>query len=70
VKTTVSLAETSKILSDTFQQLKASLPIELELKMKSMDGIENRYFIKARTMPSMKKYLDVECYLHKKTVFW
>jgi len=69
VKTTVSLSETSKILSDTFQQLKASVPIELKLTIKNMSGIENMYSITARTIPSMKKYLDVDCYLDKKTVF-
>jgi hypothetical protein len=69
VKTTVSLSKTSKILSDTFQQLKGSVPIELELSIKNMSGIENMYFITARAIPSMKKFLDVDCYLDKKTVF-
>ncbi len=68
VKTTVSLSETSKILLDTFQELKGSAPIELELSITDMSGIENMYFMTAITIPNMKKYLDVDSYLDKKTV--
>ncbi len=66
VETSVSLSETSKILSDTFQQLKGSVPIELELSIRN-NG--NSYFIRARTLPSMKKCLEAASYLNKRTVF-
>ncbi len=64
METPVSLSETSKILSDTFQQLKGSVPIELELSI----GIGYMSSIRARTIPSMKQYLDVNSYLDKGTV--
>jgi hypothetical protein len=64
METTVSLSETSKILSDTFQQLKASVPIELELTIEQI-----WYSMRARTISMMNKCLDVDSYLYKKTVF-
>ncbi len=63
VRTVISLSETSKILSDTFQQLKGSMPIELKLSLQ-----ENWCFIRAVTLPKMDKSLDVYFYLHKNTV--
>jgi hypothetical protein len=61
---TVSLSEASQILSDTFQQLKASVPIELELTIEQI-----WYSMRARTISMMNKCLDVDSYLYKKTVF-
>ncbi len=58
VRTVVSLSEASKILSDTFQQLKGSVPIELELSLE-----ENMYSIRAVTEPK-DKYLCGYSYLH------
>ncbi|CAF5070606.1 unnamed protein product [Rotaria magnacalcarata] len=63
VRTVVSLSETSKILFDTFQQLKELAPIELELSLQ-----ENKYSIRALTVPRMDKCLCVDLYLHKNTV--
>ncbi|CAF3685872.1 unnamed protein product [Rotaria socialis] len=63
VRTVVSLSETSKILFDTFQQLKELAPIELELSLQ-----ENMYSIRALTVPRMDKCLCVDLYLHKNTV--
>jgi hypothetical protein len=63
VRTVISLSETSKILSNTFQQLKGSMPIELKLSLG-----ENMYSIKAVTLPKMNKSLYVYFYLHKNTV--
>jgi hypothetical protein len=61
VQKVVSISETSKILFDTFQQLKGPVPIELELFLE-----ENLYFtIRALTVPRMNKSLCVYSYLHK-----
>ncbi|CAF4328177.1 unnamed protein product [Rotaria sp. Silwood2] len=59
VTTVVSLSEVSNILSDTFQQLKGSVSIELELSLE-----ENMYSIRAVTAPRRDKYLCVYSYLH------
>ncbi|CAF2456258.1 unnamed protein product [Rotaria sp. Silwood2] len=59
VGTVVSLSETSKILFDTFQQLKGPAPIELDLSLE-----ENMYSIRALTVPRMDKRLCVYSYLH------
>ncbi|CAF4488866.1 unnamed protein product, partial [Rotaria sp. Silwood2] len=59
VRSIVSLSETSNILSETFQQLKGPVPIELEL---SVD--ENVCYIRAVTVPRMDKSLCVYSYLH------
>jgi hypothetical protein len=61
--TVVSLPETSNILSDTFEQLKGPVPIELELSLE-----KNMYFIRAVTVPRMDRSLCVYSYLHKNTV--
>ncbi len=59
VETVVSLSETSKILSDTFQQLKVSVPIELELSLEA-----NMYSIRAVTESKRDGCLFVYSYLH------
>ncbi|CAF4993496.1 unnamed protein product [Rotaria sp. Silwood1] len=63
VKTVVSISETSKILFDTFQQLKGPVPIELELSL-----LKDMYDIRALTVPRMDKWLYVYTYLHKNIV--
>jgi len=63
VKSVVSLPETSKILSDTFQQLKGPVPIELELSLE-----ENMHSIRAVTVPRIDTTLYVYSYLHINTV--
>jgi len=63
VGTVVSLPETSAILSDTFQQFKGPVPIELELSLE-----ENMYSIRAVTVPRMDRSLCVYSYLHKNTM--
>ncbi|CAF3946870.1 unnamed protein product [Rotaria sp. Silwood2] len=63
VTTVVSLRQTSKILSETFQQLKSPIPIELQLRLE-----EDMYSIRAVTIPRMDKYLSVYCYLRQNTV--
>ncbi|CAF4967810.1 unnamed protein product, partial [Rotaria sp. Silwood1] len=63
VKTVVSISETSKILFDTFQQLKGPVPIELELSL-----LKDMYDIRALTVPRMDKRLYVYTYLHKNIV--
>ncbi|CAF2892206.1 unnamed protein product [Rotaria sp. Silwood2] len=59
VGTVVSLSETSKILFDTFQQLKGPAQMELDLSLE-----ENMYSIRALTVPRMDKRLCVYSYLH------
>ncbi|CAF4474938.1 unnamed protein product, partial [Rotaria sp. Silwood2] len=51
--------ETNKILSDTFEQLKGPVPIELKLSFE-----ENMYSITAVTLPRMEKYFCIHSYLH------
>jgi len=63
VGTVVSLLETSKILSNTFQQLKGPVPIELELSLK-----KHMYSIRAVTVPRTDRSLCVYSYLYKNTV--
>ncbi|CAF2821266.1 unnamed protein product [Rotaria sp. Silwood2] len=63
VETIISLSETGKILCNIFQQLKGSMPIELELSLE-----ENMYSIRAVTLPKMDKSLYVYFYLHKNSV--
>jgi hypothetical protein len=63
VGTVVSPPETSKLLSNTFQQLKGPVPIELELYLK-----ENKYSMRAVTVPRMDTTLCVYSYLHKNAV--
>ncbi|CAF4472188.1 unnamed protein product [Rotaria sp. Silwood2] len=63
METIISLSETGKILCNTFQQLKGSMPIELELSLE-----ENMYSIRAVTLPKMDKSLYVYFYLHKNSV--
>ncbi|CAF0937658.1 unnamed protein product [Rotaria sordida] len=63
VKTIVSISETSKILFDTFQQVKGPVPIELDLSLE-----EDMYFIRALTVPRMDKWLCVYSYLYENTV--
>ncbi|UJR38254.1 hypothetical protein I4U23_030927 [Adineta vaga] len=55
----VSLSETSSVLSGMFQQLKGPVPIELELCLE-----ENMYRIRAVTLPKMDKNLCAHFYLH------
>jgi len=63
VRTIVSLPEASKILCDTFQQIKGSVPVELELYLE-----ENMYYIRAVTVPRMDNYFCVYSYLRKNIV--
>jgi hypothetical protein len=59
----MSVPNTNKILSDTFQRLKGSVPIELQVSLQ-----ENMYSIRAVTIPRMDKSLCVDSYLDKNTV--
>jgi hypothetical protein len=59
VGSVISLSDTSKILSDTFQQLKGRVPIELQVSLE-----ENWYYVRAVTVPRMDKHLYVYTYLH------
>ncbi|CAF4094562.1 unnamed protein product [Rotaria sp. Silwood2] len=59
VKIVMIPLETNKILSDTFEQLKGPVPIELKLSFE-----ENMYCITAVTLPRMEKYFCVHSYLH------
>ncbi|CAF3273227.1 unnamed protein product [Rotaria sp. Silwood2] len=64
VGTVVSLSETSKILFDTFQQLKGPAPIELDLSLE-----ENMYSIRALTVNSNEGKCSSKCVLngHQRT---
>ncbi|CAF4350606.1 unnamed protein product, partial [Rotaria socialis] len=64
VRIGMSVPNTDKILSDTCQNLKGSVSIELELSLK-----ENVYSIRAATIPRMDKSLRVYSYLDKNTVY-
>jgi hypothetical protein len=68
VRTVLSLSETSKILSDTSQQLKGSVPIELKLSLNEFNSISTMYSIRAETLPKMDRYLCIYSYLHKNIV--
>ena len=59
----VSLLDTSNILSNTFEQLKGPVPIELEVSLE-----ENTYSIRAMTLPRMDSYVDVDSYLSEMQV--
>jgi hypothetical protein len=59
----VSVANTDKILSNIFQKLKGSVPIELELSLQ-----ENMHSVRAVTIARMDKSLSVDSYLDKNTV--
>ena len=72
VRIPMSVPNTDEILSDTCQNLKGSVPIELELSLK-----EDMYSIRATTIPRMNKSLCVYSYLdknpmhgYKQTVFF
>jgi hypothetical protein len=67
VSSALSLSETSKILSDTFQQLKGSVPIELELCLE-INCIPPMYSIRVITLPRMDRYLSIYLYLNKNNV--
>ncbi|CAF4097305.1 unnamed protein product [Rotaria sordida] len=58
VESVVSLSDTSNILSDTFQQLKGPVSIELQLTLE-----ENYYYVRAVTVPRMDKHICVYSYL-------
>ncbi|CAM2717182.1 unnamed protein product [Rotaria socialis] len=64
VRIGMSVPNTDKILSDTCQNFKGSVSIELELSLK-----ENVYSIRAATIPRMDKSLRVYSYLDKNTVY-
>lgn len=59
----VSLSDTSDILSNTFEQLKGPVPVELELTVK-MDT----YSIRAMTLPRMDVFFCVDLYLRENIV--
>lgn len=63
VKTAISRSTTSKVIFDTFEQLKGPVPFELELSIE-----ENMYIIKASTVPRRNKCLRVDCYLDENIV--
>lgn len=63
VNTAVSRSTTSKILFDTFEKLKGSVPLELELFLK-----DNEYDILATTSLRRDKYLRVDSYFDENIV--
>ncbi|CAF4265267.1 unnamed protein product, partial [Rotaria sp. Silwood2] len=63
-RTEVPPPNTNKILSNVFQKLKGSVPIELELSLQEY----TIYSIRAVTIPRMDKTLCVDSYLNKNTV--
>jgi hypothetical protein len=63
VKDDVSLSDTSDILSNTFQQLKGPIPIELELTVK-----RDTYSVRAMTLPRMDGFFSVALHLGRNIV--
>ncbi len=63
VKDDVSLSDTSDILSNTFQQLKGPIPIELELTVK-----RDTYSVRAMTLPRMDVFFSVALHLGQNIV--
>ncbi|CAM4972340.1 unnamed protein product [Rotaria socialis] len=63
VRIAMSVPNTDEILSDTCQNLKGSVPTELELSLK-----EDMYSIRATTIPRMNTSLCVYSYLDKNTM--
>ena len=59
----VSLSDTSNILSNTLEQLKGPMTIELELSLKG-----DMYSIRAMTLPRMDVFLFTDMHLHENIV--
>lgn len=57
------LSDTSDILSNTFDQLKGSIPIELEVYLE-----QDEYSIRAMTLPRMDVFFPVDLYLRDNIV--
>jgi hypothetical protein len=68
VKSTVPLPEISKILSDTCEQLKGLMSMELEISVADLNNICHTCCMSAVTIPRMNKCLFVDSYLDKKMV--
>ena len=67
VKNTVPLPEINQILSDTCEQLKGLMSMELEISVISLDNSHTCH-MRAVTIPRMNKYLYIDSYFDKRTV--
>ena len=68
VKNTVPLPEISQILSDTCEQLKGRMSMDLEISVMNQHDIFDTTRMRAVTIPRISKYLYLDAYFDKRMV--